>query len=175
MPPRSKIANLPPEVKAWLDAALIENSFGGYEMIEAALAERGYTIGKSSIHRYGTEFEKKMQNLKLASEQARAIVQASPDDDGAVNEALMRLVQEQLFQQLLDFKADPDKPINLAAAAKACADLARATVTQKKWQAEVREKMDKKFAELETEAKTGKAGFDVEALRRVREELYGIV
>ena len=35
---------------------------------------------------------------------------------------------------------DPDKPLNIASAAKAIAELSRATVGQKKWQAEVREK-----------------------------------
>lgn len=47
----------------------------------------------------------------------------------------MRLVQEKLFQVLIDFQVDPDKPLNLASAARAIADLSRATVGQKKWQA----------------------------------------
>jgi len=47
MPPRSKVAALPPEVKAWLDQSLVENNFGGYEQLSAELELRGYSIGKA--------------------------------------------------------------------------------------------------------------------------------
>ncbi|MGE8454550.1 MAG: phage protein Gp27 family protein, partial [Pseudomonadales bacterium] len=57
MPPRSKVAALPPEVKAWLDQSLVESNFGGYEQLSAELELRGYSIGKSALHRYGSEFE----------------------------------------------------------------------------------------------------------------------
>lgn len=173
---RSKIAMLPKAVKAWLDGALVDGNFSGYEALEADLKARGYDIGKSSIHRYGSEFEKKLATLKIASEQARAICAASPDDEGSVSEALMRLVQEKLFQVMLDFQVDPDKPMNIASAAKAVAELSRATVTQKKWRAETQEKLDAKLAAMEKTASSGaKAGYDLETLRRVREEIYGIV
>ncbi len=92
MAKRSKIATLPPAVKGWLDTALVEGNFSGYELLEAELRTRGFAIGKSSIHRYGSAFEQKLSMLKLDSEQAGAIVTAAPDDEGAVNEALMRLV-----------------------------------------------------------------------------------
>lgn len=168
---------LPKAVKAWLDSALVDGNFSGYEALESDLKARGYDIGKSSIHRYGSEFEKKLATLKIASEQARAICAASPDDEGSVSEALMRLVQEKLFQVMLDFQVDPDKPLNIASAAKAVAELSRATVTQKKWQTEAREKINAKLEAMEKTAAgpAAKAGFDLETLRRVREEIYGIV
>ena len=140
MPKRSSILALPKAVKAWLDSALVEGSFSGYEKLSEELKSRGYKISKTTVYRYGSAFEQRLSALKMASEQARAIVSASPDDDGVVSEALMRLVQEKLFQVLIDFQVDPDKPLNLASAAKAIADLSRATVGQKKWQAEIREK-----------------------------------
>lgn len=138
MPPRSKIDTLPKGVKEWLDTALVEGNFSGYELLETELKKRGFAIGKSSIHRYGSEFEKKLATLKLASEQAKAIVTAAPDDEGAVNEALMRMVQEHLFKLL---SASDDDKFDLPKVARAVADLGRATVTQKKWQAEVRAKV----------------------------------
>jgi hypothetical protein len=175
MPRRSKIETLPKAVKAWLDAALVEGNFSGYELLEAEIKAKGYQIGKSSIHRYGSEFERKLATLKLASEQARAIVTAAPDDEGAVSEALMRLVQEKLFQVMLNFEVDPDKPLNIAAAAKAVAELARATINQKRWQAETRDKIGARMDALESEASKGNGSFDLNTLRRVREEIYGIV
>lgn len=133
MPPRSKVTQLPPEVKAWLDQALVENNFSGYELLSGELAERGYSIGKSALHSYGQNFEERLSALKMASEQAKAIVTAAPDDEGSVNEALMRLVQEHLFKLLMS----QDGKIDLPKVAKAVAELGRASVVQKKWAAEV--------------------------------------
>lgn len=172
MAKRSKIATLPPTVKAWLDTALVEGNFSRYELLEAELKARGFDIGKSSIHRYGSAFEQKLATLKMASEQARAIVTAAPDDEGAVSEALMRLVQEKLFEVMLDFKVDPDKPMNIAGAAKAVAELSRATVTQKKWQTEVRAKAAAAADAAEKIAKKG--GLSAASAAQIRKMILGV-
>ncbi len=172
MAKRSKIEGLPTAVKEWLDAALVEGNFSGYEQLEAELKQRGFDIGKSSIHRYGSQFEQRLATLKMASQQARAIVEAAPDDEGAVSEALMRLVQEKLFQVMLDFEVDPRKPLNIASAAKAIADLSRATVGQKKRLAEVREKA-RNAAEAVTQV-AKKGGLSAEAVNTIRREILGI-
>ncbi|MCX7172569.1 MAG: DUF3486 family protein [Proteobacteria bacterium] len=173
MAKRSKIQGLPKEVKAWLDTALVEGNFSGYELLEVELKQRGFDIGKSSIHRYGSQFEQKLATLTLASEQAKAIVAASPDDEGAVSEALMRLVQEKLFQVMLDFEVDPSKPLNIASAAKAVAELSRATVTQKKWQAEIRAKAAVVAADVGAAVKKG--GLSDAAAEDIRRRILGIV
>lgn len=172
MPKRSAVAALPQEVKSWLDQALVEGNFGGYELLADELKGRGYEISKSSLHRYGQEFEQRLQTLKMASEQAKAIVTAAPDDEGAVSEALMRLVQEKLFQVMLDFQVDPRKPLNIASAAKAVAELSRATVTQKKWQAEVRAKAEA-AAQAVTKIAT-KGGLSTESVDAIRREILGV-
>nr|WP_176031588.1 DUF3486 family protein [Pseudomonas aeruginosa] len=133
VPPRSKVLQLPPEVKAWLDQTLVETNFSGYELLSAELAERGYSIGKSALHSYGQGFEERLAALRMSSEQAKAVVQAAPDDEGAVNEALMRLVQEHLFKLLMSEGGKVDLP----KVAKAVAEIGRASVVQKKWAAEV--------------------------------------
>lgn len=129
MPPRSKVEQMPPEVKAWLDRALVDNNFSEYEALSAELKERGFDISKSALNRYGQDFEQRLAALKMASEQAKAIVEATPDDEGAVSDALMRLVQERLFSLLL---AEEGK-VDLPKAAKAIAELAKATIAQKKF------------------------------------------
>jgi len=168
MPPRSKVAALPAEVKAWLDQSLVENNFSGYELLSGELESRGYSIGKSALHRYGTEFEDKLAALKMASEQARAVVQAAPDEEGAVNEALMRLVQEHLFKLLM---SDGDQ-IDLPKVAKAVAELGRASVVQKKWQAEFREKAEAAAARVEKIAKKG--GLNATTVDEIRREILGM-
>ncbi|SDI83837.1 Protein of unknown function [Pseudomonas flavescens] len=168
MPPRSKVAALPPEVKAWLDRELVDNNFSGYEALSAELAGRGFTIGKSALHAYGQTFEDRLSALRVASEQARAVVAAAPDEEGAVNEALMRLVQEHLFKLLMT----DGKPIDLPKVAKAVAELGRASVVQKKWQAEVRAKAEAAASQVEKIAKKG--GLNAETVAEIRREILGV-
>lgn len=168
MPPRSKVLSLPAEVKEWLDQALIENNFSQYEALSAALAERGHSIGKSALHEYGQNFEDRLSALRTASEQAKAMVAAAPDDEGAVNEALMRLVQEQIFNSLMA----QDGKVDLAKTAKAVAELGRASVVQKKWQAEVRLKAESAAKAVEKIAKKG--GLSADTVAEMRREILGV-
>jgi hypothetical protein len=168
MPPRSKVLALPPEVKAWLDQALIENNFSQYELLSSALAERGHSIGKSALHEYGQNFEGRLAALRTASEQAKAMVAAAPDDEGAVNEALMRLVQEHLFKLLMSEGGQIDLP----KVAKAVAELGRASVVQKKWQAEVRERAETAANAVEKIAKKG--GLTADTVAEMRREILGV-
>jgi hypothetical protein len=168
MPPRSKVAQLPPEVKAWLDQALVESNFSGYEALSAELEARGIQIGKSALHAYGQSFEDKLSALRMASEQARAVVAAAPDEEGAVNEALMRLVQEHLFKMLMA----QDGKIDLPKVAKAVAELGRASVVQKKWQAEVRAKAEAAAQAVEKIARKG--GLNADTVSEIRREILGV-
>lgn len=168
MPPRSKVSGLPAEVKNWLDQSLVENNFSGYESLSAELAARGYSIGKSALHSYGQNFEERLSALKVASEQARAVVAAAPDEEGAVNEALMRLVQEHLFKLLMS----EGNQIDLPKVAKAVAELGRASVVQKKWQAEVRSKAEAAASQVEKIAKKG--GLDAATVAEIRREILGV-
>ena len=168
MPPRSKVASLPKTVKAWLDKALAENSFSEYESLAAELSAQGFSISKSALHRYGQDFESKLSALKMASEQARAVVAAAPDEEGAVNEALMRLVQEHLFKILM---AD-GKSFDLPKVAKAVAELGKASIAQKKWQSEYREKAEAAALRVEKIAKKG--GLNQATIDELRREILGM-
>lgn len=169
MAKRSKIATLPTAVKSWLDTALVEGNFSGYEQLEAELKSRGFDIGKSSIHRYGSAFEQKLAHLKLASEQAKAVVNATGDDEGAVSEALMLMVQEHLFNLLNSSDRDS---IDLPKVARAVADLGRTTVTQKKWQTEVRARASAAADAAEKIAKKG--GLSAASVDEIRRSILGI-
>lgn len=172
MAPRSKITRLPKDVKEWLDKALVDGDFSEYEALSVALKARGFDLSKSAIHRYGQEFEARLAALKMATQQAKAISDSVPDDEGAMNDALIRLVQQKAFDMLLKMEEGASmKEVSLMVAR-----LSNATVKQKQWQAEAREKLSAKLAALEQQAEGGsKAGFDLATLKRVREEIYGIM
>lgn len=180
MAKRSKVLGLPAEVKAWLDQALVENNFSQFELLAAELKKTGHEISKSAVHRYAQPFQDRLAALKTATEQARAVTEASPDDDNAMNDALIRLVQEKVFSVLVATSVGGEQGLTvkqLGQVTKAIADVGRASVQQKKFQGEVRDKFKAKLDKMASDAnkKTGKekAGY-MEALKRVREEAYGL-
>ncbi len=168
MPPRSKVARLPAAVKKWLDDALVEEGFANYELLSKELEARGHCISKSALHTYGQDFSARMSALKMATEQARAVVAAAPDEEGAVNEALMRLVQEHLFKLLLAEGGNFDLP----KVARAVAELGKAAVVQKKWQAEVRSRLEDAAKKVEQIAKKG--GMSSDVINTIRKEILGV-
>jgi hypothetical protein len=172
MPKRPKVLELPQELRAWLDQALIANGFADYGQLATALKAQGHQVGKSSLQRYGSVLEKRLATLKVATDQAKAIVQASPDDEGAMNEALIRLTQEKLFGVLLEMDVDP-ATVNLVKLTKSIADVARSSVTQRKWAAIARQELLEEQRK-KLEAMPTKGGVTPETKAAIREAL-GIV
>ncbi len=177
MPKRSKIATLPAEIRKYLDRTLIEGNFSGYEALEADLAARGFTIGKSSIHRYGANLERRLAAIKASTEAAVMIMDAAPDDQDARSGAIVSLVQTELFDTIVKLQeavdADPIARVKLlSAAAKNIATLTRASVSLKKWQVEFRDKVE---AAADRVAKLGqKGGLTKDAVDSIRREILGI-
>lgn len=152
MPKRSKVEALPKALKDWLDAELVKRGFADYNQLAADLQAQGAEVSKSSLHRYGSKFEERMAQLKVSVDQAKALVAASPDDEGAMSEALIRLTQDKLFQILVELEVDPAK-VNLSGLTRSIAELARSSVGQKKWQMEMRAKAAERLKTVEAEAK----------------------
>ncbi len=140
VPPRSKVDKLPAPVKAWLDNALVEGNFSGYELLETELKARGFDIGKSSLHRYGQEFEDKLAAIRIATQQAKAITEAIPDDAGTMNDVLLRLVQQKAFDTLM--KMEEAEGLSLKEIGLLAARTSNASVKQKQWNAEWRERFE---------------------------------
>ncbi|MBF0340226.1 MAG: DUF3486 family protein [Magnetococcales bacterium] len=170
MPQRSRVLELPKEVKAWLDDALIDGNFSGYQSLEEVLREKGFAISRSALHRYGQEFERRLSALKIASEQARAIADAVPDDEGAMSDALIRLFQEKAFQVLLNMETDPK--ISFSGLGQAIAQVSGTSTTLKRWQAEVRVRAQAAVSNVEAIARQG--GLSAEAAASIRQTILGI-
>lgn len=175
MPPPAKIALLPEETRAELDALLIRRAFSGYHDLAAWLAEQGYEIGKTAIHAYGQGLKRKLAAIRASTEAARLIAEAAPDEEDRRSEAVMSLVQSDMFAMLVALQeaedADPQERIKLlSSAARAIADLSRASIAQKKHAALVQAKLDA----LLTAAQHGENSLDIQTLQRIRSEVYGL-
>ena len=175
MPQRSKIIQLPPEIKAELDRALINHGFSGYDVIAAEingqLAAAGYeiTVSRSGVHRYGQNFEERLAAITMATEQAKAVAEAAKDDEGAMNESLIRLVQTKAFEALID----ADSPESLSKMGVMIAKLSKASVDQKKWMAEMRAKTKAAADDVGKIARQG--GMSETTAKEIRQRILGIV
>jgi hypothetical protein len=186
MSSRNAISRLPLEIRSQLEQKLIANGFSDYRQLSDWLAEQGYSICKSSLHKYGKSFEDRLATLKLSHDFALAYQQALPDETGARSEMLTDLAQDTLFNLMLQLQnrsnqlddyAEDDELTSLSTllskVTRAIGDINRSSVTVKRYAAEIRSKQEARFAQLESEG--AKSGISVEFMQRLRTEVLGIV
>ena len=176
------IDRLSPEHKKMLDDKLFDNGFNGYVDLAQWLQDLGYEIGKSSIHRYGQKLERKLAAVQASTQAAIMIAEASPDDSDARSQAVMSMVQTELFNAFIDLQnATEDEDSNtdpmvrigmLAKAGKGIAEIVKASVLQKQHAIDVREKAEMAAKEVETIVKTG--GLSDETADLIRAKILGI-
>jgi DNA-binding ferritin-like protein (Dps family) len=171
MPRRSKVKSLPKDVREALDEKLVEEGFQNYEDLADWLAEQGYDISKSSVHRYGQEFEDRLEALRIATAQAKEITEQVGDDEGALGDALTAVVQEKAFGLLTSMEME-EQEVEFTSLMNAIARLQKASVKQKKFMQEMREKAQKAAEEAEEIARDG--GLSEEGAEKIRAKILGI-
>ena len=94
----------------------------------------------------------------------------------------MAMLQTELFDALVEIgeidEADLPPVMRfgmMADAAKKISALTSASTRLKQWQSSLKDKMDKKFAELESESSKQGSTLDAATLRRIRQEVYGVM
>lgn len=180
---KSSLDVLPQEVRRWLERALTERNFTGYAGLEELLKDKGFVITRSSLQRFGYKMEQQLARVRAATEAARLMAREASDDGDDRSGGLMALIQTELIDILMHLKEvdydDPKESENraklMAIASKNIATLTRASVGLKKFQLDVRDKLDAKMDELERQAKGGDGRLSLETLKLVREQIYGIV
>jgi hypothetical protein len=175
MPKRSKITGFPEDIRAALNRRLIEKSFADYDDVTTWLNDQGYEISRSAVHRYGQAFEDRLAAIKIATEQARSISEAVKDDDGAMNDALISLVQEKAFDILVNLQtSDPEKFAKIfPKLGIMISKVSNAAVEHKKWRAETRAKAKQTAEEVVKVVKAG--GMSEATAKEIRSRILGIV
>lgn len=176
---RNSVDQLPKAVRDWLNKSLVEGNFSGYQLLEDAMREKGFAISKSALHRYGQKIERRFAAIKASTEAARMLTEGAADDQDARSEAVIALVQTELFESIVNLQEaaaediDPAQRITLlSSAAKNIATLARASVNQKKFRLEVQARAEAAAANVEKIAKKG--GLSAESVAQLRREILGI-
>lgn len=168
---KSAIDQLAPEHKKKLDDKLFDNGFNGYLDLTAWLQKLGYEISKSSVHRYGKKLETKLSAAKVATDMAIHFADNAADDTGALSNATITLMQTEAFNGLVALKeleenqTPEERLLLLAKISKSMAELTRASITQKKFESEVKEKaraelLAEQAEKLEEHAQAGGLGAD---------------
>lgn len=181
MPKRSKVYELPPELRDELNERLVSSGFQGYEQMANWLEERGFKVSRSSVQRYGQdlqeEFEMAMGDVRKTTEMAKAFTESDDDSKGSLVDATARIVQEQLLRITIALRKaehEPEKAAKyMASITHALADIGRMSLGQKKWAREVRREVAQEAADKAAEvAKRG--GLSADMVNNLRRELLGI-
>lgn len=177
---KSDIDRLPEEVRRYIEQRIAEGRLTLDELI-ADLRTRWpeEAPSRSSVHRYGQKLERRLAAIKASTEAARLIRDHAGDDVDARSEALVAMVQSDLFESILQFQEanDADIPVAeriglLSDAAKNIATLVRASFSLKKFQAEV---VERARAAADQVAKlASKGGLSAQSIDEMRRAILGV-
>lgn len=187
MPPRSKVFDLPAELRAELDRRLVDSGFGGYRDLSDWLAAEGYQIGKSALHSYGSDleedFNRTMGEVQRTQQLAQAFAEANADARGALVGATARIASESLLRITMALRQSEEDPAKLAKLmpniARSLGELGRLTISQEQWAQELRETAAaeaRKQALTEVADRVSAEGGAAtpERLREIAREIYGV-
>jgi hypothetical protein len=146
------------------------------------LHERGFEVSRSAVARQGVKlkqnFQRNLDMVKTASLGAQFIAEATQDDNGKMADGLTSLVQGGLFDVLANLsdaseEENPEKRLQLLSnAARASADITRASIATKKFRIEMDERVNKALKGAEPIAK--KAGLSDDDWAAIRAQFLGV-
>lgn len=187
---KSTISRMTDEIRSYIEARLAEGRCTLDELIAdlrarwPAEAESGELPSRSAVHRYGQKLERRLEAIKASTEAARLIRSYAGDAEDARSEALIAMIQSELFESIVNLQEaaaedmDPAERVGLlSTAAKHIATLTRSSVYLKKFQAEI-EEAERKRVVAEADAKlqaTARAqGMDEAQVEFWRKQVLGI-
>ncbi len=181
MPKRNKVFDLPQAVREELNEKLVNTGFQGYSSLADWLAERGYNVSRSSVHRYGQdlqeEFEEAMGDVRKTTELARAMASEGADESGHLIDATARIVQDQLLRISIAMRKAEHEPEvaakHLSSVTRALADIGRVSLSQKKWAKELRQETLKEAADAAEQSLAGQ-GMSRDAIDSIKRDILGI-
>lgn len=175
----SSVTALPQEVREALNQELAARNFTGYAELEDWLRGQGFEISKSAIHRYGQKIERRMAAIKASTEAAKFIVDAAGDDADARSEAVIALVQTEMFDSIIAIQEASDEDLSaedrlgmMSAAAKNIAALTRASLAQKEFKTKVLARAQEAAEKVAKLAKKG--GMSAAAVDEIKRSILGI-
>lgn len=162
----SSVSKLPQELFEAVNSLLVEGVTYG-EIVEF-LREKGHTVSRSAVGRYGKDFLSKLEQIKLLEDQARTIV-SEGGTPMAMEEALSKLITADMMKRMLEGGL---KPIDVNFIAQSFARLQSSSVQRESWKATVEK--DKKRVTKNIDKICRKNGISQDVLRAIEQEVLGI-
>jgi len=191
MPPPRKVDLLPAELKKWLQDALKERGFSGYEDLAEdlnfRLEEEGYElrIKKSAIHTYGTEYAEFVKHQDEASAWAAGWMNENGlEEEAQRHNVLFQMITTLAFkvmQSQMTKKGEEIDPKELHFIGKMLKDVMASSGIREKLMDDERGRIEaaaRKAAAAEMaenlEAATEEAGLSPEAADFLRKKILGM-
>lgn len=102
MPLRSRVQSLPARLRADLDRRLVASGFSNYRAHSEWLAGEGHEISRSSLQAHGARLRELVARYRPTADEAGAVLAAGSEDRALVAAAGLRIVQDRLFEWLMD-------------------------------------------------------------------------
>jgi hypothetical protein len=177
-PPKTwKIMRMPKDLKQQLDALLSDGTFHSSLQLAKWLKDNGFEISHRSIRQYRHDFERRLDAVRLATQQARIVCKQFKNDDAEMQTALLRLVQTRLFEVLtvaneeetsqVERRSPTIAAVNIAALARTVSGLVKAETEHRKWAEHAREgvaAVEKKVEEARTKGLSKDAADQIKAV-----------
>jgi hypothetical protein len=146
---RGIIARMDPKLKEKLDQKLRDRSFRSYRALARWLGEHGVQISYQALGKYGKQFDRMIDAIKIATVQAKIIVKETRCDNEEMERALLSLVQTELFNVLVKVQEAKLKlePSALYAIARATSSLSAARVSADRLNERFNKRVEKAVAE----------------------------
>lgn len=100
---RSKVRQLPPEIRKKVDEAIAEGRATYDEMVDFLTSE-GQEVSRSSLHRYGQSFQESLRQMREGQEMVAAFVRENAQFtelfEGQTGELLRDMFQQIVFRQM---------------------------------------------------------------------------
>jgi len=178
MPKKSKIlTEVDSGTREKLNKKLVENGFSQYIDLADWLSEQGYTISKSSIHRYGKKLAQEYQAIAIAQSQAQVIAETLGDDEEAMSIALTKISQNKLMDAVVGVDVgaylEEDVVKNLPKLVGAIVKLNQSSVNLKKFQWEQKRRAELAAKEITQVAISG--GLSDTSIDLIQQQIMGVV
>lgn len=148
MPPVRKTDLLPAHVREELDERLIASGFGNSIGLSDWLGELGYEISKTTVNEHGQRLKRRLAGISATTEAMKLVAKAAPDDFDESSGSIIRLLQTDMFEALLQFQeaaandseeiSPGDRIALYSKASKSIAEIVRAAISRNKYSNELR-------------------------------------
>jgi hypothetical protein len=172
---RFRVQELPEELREAINKKIVEGAT--YDQVKTWIDEMATaggdacaTVSRSAIARYGKDFITRLERVKQVSEQAKAILSETEGPGLELEEATSKLFSQMLMETLLDMQDLSGGKI--ADLLLAFGKIQASSVSRERLKQDFRKKAEKAVQRIE---KAAQKELSPETMKRIREEVYGIV